>query len=198
MEKIEIELKFPLKNIDDLKERLDKIALFKGEDNQKDTYFIPFHRNFVKQNPIFEWLRIREVNQNGEVISILNYKNFGKDKKEDTISCKEFEIEIESSDILKNIFKNLDINEIIIVDKRRRNYSYKSTIISLDEVNELGGFIEIEFDGEAESENEVKEHLYNILKEIEADVDEQVFKGYPHLLLEKQGYFNEDETEKNL
>ena len=190
MEKIEIELKFPLKNRGVLKERLDKIASFMGEDNQKDTYFIPSHRNFVKQNPIFEWLRIREVNREGKIISILNYKNFGEDVGDETISFKELETEFEDSGILRSIFKNLDISEIIVVDKRRRNYSYTDTIISLDEVEGLGGFIEIEFDGETECEEEVKEHLHKVLKEIEAEVEEELFKGYPHLLLEKQGYFS--------
>jgi len=190
MEKIEIELKFPLRNFEALLKRLDKIASFKGEDNQKDTYFIPPHRNFIKQNPIFEWLRIREINKEDGKVSILNYKNFGKDKKAETISCKELETEFENSEILRSIFKNLDISEIIVVDKKRRNYSYRDTIISIDKVSELGIFIEIEFDGITESEDKAKEHLYNVLKEIEADVDEPVFKGYPHLLLEKQGYFN--------
>ena len=189
MEKIEIELKFPLENMDVLKGELDKIASFKREDNQKDTYFIPFHRNFVKQKPIYEWLRIREVNKAGKKISTLNYKNFGENKKSDAVSCKEFETEIENSEVLRNIFKNLDIKEIIVVDKKRRDYSYKNTIISLDEVRGLGRFIEIEFDGEAKNEEEAKNHLYKVLKEVGAEVGEQLFKGYPHLLLEKQGYF---------
>jgi predicted adenylyl cyclase CyaB len=105
MEKIEIELKFILNNVGDLKERLDKNALFLNENFKKDTYFIPYHRNFVEQKPIYEWLRIRESNRNNKTISILNYKNFGKDRKVDTVACKEFETEISDSETLRKIFK---------------------------------------------------------------------------------------------
>lgn len=190
MEKIEIELKFPLRNANNLKIKLDKIASFLKQSFQKDTYFIPYHRNFVEQKPIYEWLRIRESNKNEKRISILNYKNFGKDKKEDTISCKELETEINDSTILRKIFENLDIKELIVVNKNRRNYSYKDVIISIDEVDELGDFIELEFDGEGENEEEIIKYLYSILEELEADLGEQLFKGYPHLLLEKKGHFD--------
>jgi len=190
MEKIEVELKFPLKNANNIKEKLNKIAVFLKEDLQKDTYFIPFHRNFVEQKPIYEWLRIRENNTSTKKCSILNYKNFGKDKKEDTVACKEFETEISDSDTLRKIFENLDVKELIVVDKKRKNYSYKNTIISIDSVKGLGEFIEIEFDGDINDVEEIKKHLYFILEEINANVGDQLFKGYPHLLLEKQGYFN--------
>lgn len=60
MEKVEIELKFPLENAEELIEELRKISEPKGE-YQKDTYFIPPHRDFLNQNPISEWLRIRET-----------------------------------------------------------------------------------------------------------------------------------------
>jgi adenylate cyclase class 2 len=76
------------------------------------------------------------------------------------------------------------------VNKRRRNYSYKDTTISIDEVEDLGNFIEIEFEGDMNNESEVKEYLQSVLREIRAEVSEQLFKGYPHLLLEKQGYFD--------
>lgn len=188
MEKIEIELKLSLKNVESLKRRLDKIAIFLKEAFQRDTYFVPSHRNFVEQKPIYEWLRIREVDKRDKKVSILSYKNFGKGKKYDTISCNEFETEINDSEILKKIFKNLDIKELIIVNKKRRNYSYKNTIISVDSVEGLGDFIEVEFDVEGDNEEEVKKYLYSILEEIEAEVSAPLFKGYPHLLLEKQGY----------
>ena len=190
MEKIEIELKLPLKNINILIRKLNEISEFKGEYNQKDTYYVPHHRNFVKQSPIFEWLRIREFDKENKKISILNYKNFGKDMKEDTISCRELETEFENPKTLRNIFESLDIKEIIIVKKNRKDYQYKNTLISIDCVEELGDFIEIEFEGVAENEEKAKKYLHKILKEIEAEVGEVIFKGYPHLLLEKEGYFH--------
>lgn len=187
MKKIEIELKLSLKNVDALIKNLNKIALFKGEYNEKDTYYVPAHRNFINKKPIFEWLRIRDFDKEGRKVSVLNYKNFGEDVKEDTISCEEFETEFKNSEILRDIFNHLNIKEIIVVDKKRKNYDYKETIISIDIVEELGEFIEIEFNGLTENEEKVKEYLYEVLKEIGADVGQPIFKGYPELLLEKRG-----------
>lgn len=187
MEKIEIELKLSLKNTAELIKRLTEIAEFLGEYNEKDTYYVPPHRNFVKNNPIFEWLRIREFDKDGKNISILNYKNFGKDKKEDTIACKELETEFGNSETLKKIFDYLDISKVILVKKNRKNYKYKDVVISIDSVEGLGEFIEIEFEGLTENEEKAREYLEMMLKEIGANTGEPIFKGYPHLLLEKNG-----------
>ncbi|MBR9704092.1 class IV adenylate cyclase [Candidatus Pacearchaeota archaeon] len=187
MEKIEIELKFPLKETLELVERLKGIAKFISEERQIDSYLTPFHRNFIEHSPIYEWLRIREYHRDGKVLFNLNYKNFGSDKKDDTISCKESETDIEDVVALKNILKSLDFKEIIVVDKKRINFSYKDCIISIDSVAELGEYIEIEVEGEFGSLDEAKKHLFEVLREIDADVGDQLFFGYPQILMKKKG-----------
>lgn len=186
MEKVEIELKFPLENAEELIEELKKIAESEGT-YQKDTYFIPPHRDFLKQNPISEWFRIRETKEGVN----LNYKNWHNKEDPQAISCDEFETNFEDINALKKILESLNFKEIIVVEKERNNWNHNNTIISIDRVTGLGDFIEVEADGEFESIEKAKEHLHKILNELNAKVGEQIFKGYPHLVLEKEGYFEE-------
>lgn len=185
MEKVEVELKFPLENAKELIEKLSNISL-PVTSWQKDTYFIPPHRNFIQQSPISEWFRIRE--SRGEKV-VLNYKNWHNKhgECEKAVSCDEAETEIEDVNALRTILRSLDFKEIIVVEKERRNWKHNNAAISVDSVKGLGDFIEIEADGYFINVEKAKEHLYRVLEELEARTGEQNFKGYPHLILEKQG-----------
>jgi len=187
MEKVEIELKFPLKNAEKLIEELEKISE-STEVYQKDTYFVPMHRNFLEAVPISEWLRVRETEKEFNI----NYKNWHNKENSQAISCDEFETGFEDVNALKRILENLDFKEIIVVEKRRRNWSYNNTIISIDRVAGLGDYIEIEADGEFESIEHAKVHLHNTLHSLDAKIREQDFRGYPYLVLERKGFFNKN------
>jgi adenylate cyclase class 2 len=180
---IEVELKFELKNPEEIVNELKKKAEFLGEETQKDTYYIPFHRNFIKQTPVSEWLRLREVKNKASI----NYKkwHFIDDKK--SISCDEFESIVENSNEIKNIFKHLDIKELIIVEKTRKNWKYKNAIISIDHVNELGDYIEIEIMKDSKDElAKANEEINEIAGELKANLGNQDNEGYPFMLLKKK------------
>ena len=179
MKNIEIELKFPLLNPKELTEKLKSIAKLKKEnDFQKDTYYNPAHRNFLNKKPISEWLRLRETGKS----FFINYKNWHNEENV-AISCDEYETKIEDVEVLKNILESLNFKEIITVEKTRSTWHYKDTEIAIDNVKDLGNFIEIEANGNFENIEEAKKHLYEILKELNTELGEQDFEGYPYLLL---------------
>ncbi|MDD5193935.1 MAG: class IV adenylate cyclase [Candidatus Nanoarchaeia archaeon] len=180
---IEIELKFPLKNSEKAIKILNEKAEQKGEDYQRDDYYSPIHRNFLAKTPVSEWLRIRETkNKPG-----INYKRWHNNDGQ-SISCDEFETPIGDIETLKSIFKRLDFKELITVEKIRKNWKYKNTIISIDKITELGDFIEIEIEeNEFKNMEQAKEYLFNILNELNLEFGGQDFEGYPYLLLKKRG-----------
>ena len=180
---IEVELKFPLLNHKELIEKLKSIATLEKEgDFQKDTYFNPAHRDFLSKKPVSEWLRLRQSKKGFN----LDYKKWHNENN-DAISCEEFETFLENTENLKNILNKLDFKGLIIVEKIRKNWTYKNAIISIDKVTELGDFIEIEIkENEFKDIEQAKEYLFNILKELNIDVGEQDFEGYPYLLLKKK------------
>jgi len=183
---IEVELKFPLLNPEELTQQLNSIATPQKRDTiQKDTYYIPPHRNFLRDKPISEWLRIRETKDKFTV----NYKKWhNAGGKCETNSCDELETGINNVSILKQIFSNLNFKDIIIVEKLRNTWHYKNVEIAVDKINELGFFIEVEAKGNFKDIDEAKVHLFEVIKELNAKTGPQDFKGYPHRLLERSGH----------
>jgi adenylate cyclase class 2 len=183
LKSIEVELKYPLYNAEELRKNLNSIAKPEKEgDFQKDTYYVPSHRNFLDKKPVSEWLRIRESKKGNS----LNYKNWHNNAG-NAVSCDELETGVEDIAALRKIFESLEIKEIVVVEKTRSSWSYKDAHIALDEVKGLGDYIEIEAKGDFKSIEDAKKHLYSVLGEIGAKTGEQDFEGYPLLLLRQKG-----------
>lgn len=158
----EIEVKFFLKNTPEVIDFLNNNARKNNhEENQTDTYFTPAHKNFLEPEYPFQWLRIRESKKG---IS-LNYKHFYPENQKETDYCDEFEAVI-SSPIVKNIFEKLDFKKLVEVKKNRNSWMYKDVEISIDQVEELGAFIELEITTHFDDPKVAKSYLYDIVKEI--------------------------------
>ena len=182
---IEIEIRFPLKNAAVVLARLDKDARKKYESRQIDIYYNSPHRNFFKRAPsVDEWLRLRDSDGKYSI----NFKSFFPKGAKHSTHCDEFESKVENLENLKSILAALDFKPVITVDKKRVAFSYKNTEIAIDEVAMLGTFIEIEYDCEDNCTIEsAREYLYNMLREIEADVGPEYDFGYAFDLMERQG-----------
>lgn len=180
---IEIEIKLPLKNPEQVIQFLNEHAKLLSKDVfQKDTYFNSVHRNFLKFQYPFEWLRIRETTKS----SSLNYKHFYPENVEKTDYCDEFETEIENPESMRKILNSLDVKEIIIVEKKRTTYLYEQVEIMIDEVNNLGVYIELETTTPFDNPQAAKQYLFSILEKIQAEVGEEELIGYPYMLLHKK------------
>ena len=183
---VEVEVKMPVdeKTFLGVKNKLSKIAKFVRKIGQEDTYFTPIHRNFVEPKYPFEWLSIRK---RGDKV-IINYKHFHPENVEVTTHCDEFETEVNSNDKLEKIFSALNLTKLVTVKKEREVYVYKDEFeIALDDVKELGNFIEIEalkHDGSVEA---VRKRLLEFAEELGIDTSKEDMCGYPCLLMKKKG-----------
>ncbi|MEI7578741.1 MAG: class IV adenylate cyclase [bacterium] len=179
---IEIELKFPLLNPEKLAINLDQIAKIKAMSlYQKDTYFIPKHRNFLAEKFPFEWLRIRETSEKAEI----TYKHFYPERTLQHDYCEEDETIISNPNAVKRIFQKLDFQEILIVEKHRATWLYQDVEIAIDHVSNLGTYLELEAKREFSSVAVARDYLKKMQQEIGATVGSLELKGYPMLSLEK-------------
>lgn len=174
---IETELKIEIsKNkYDSMIRFLKQNGKFITENHHIDTYYQPNYRKFLNGEKTTEWLRI---GKRGEK-KILNYKNW-----HEHIYCDEFEVEIDNSENLDKIFKALDIEKIVVVDKRRKTYFYLDKYeIALDYVKELGYFVEIEV--KKYSKEPIKEYddLLRLAKNLDLNLDNIDKWGYPYRLI---------------
>jgi adenylate cyclase class 2 len=181
MKDIEIEVQLRVSKTDKLVAFLEKEAEFTGESYQKDEYLVPPHRDFVATKPVKEWLRVRESDKKSSV----NYKNWHYDESGRSTHCDEYETPIEDVDQMRKIFAAIDIKPLITVEKKRKTYRYKDYEVALDEITDLGNFVEVEYKGEDPNvvPTEVTAGMIAWLKEIDCGVIERNYVGYPFMLL---------------
>jgi len=106
-----------------------------GEEIQDDTYFSHPLRDFNESD---EALRIRIVGDN----HTLTYKG----PKLDSVSKTREELEVPTSPEMEGILERLGFRPVARIRKTRRNYRREGMVLSIDDVENLGTFIEIEAD----------------------------------------------------
>lgn len=172
----EIKIKLTKEEFNNLKVYLENNSKFINETKQKDTYYQPTYRKFVNNDVIHEWLRIGERGNK----KILNYKNWYD------IHCDEYEVEIDNSVNLNKIFEILGLEKIAVVDKIRKTYIYLDKYeIVLDEVKQLGFFIEIEVKKYEKTIIEEYDELLKIAKKLNLDLNKIDKRGYPYYFVDK-------------
>jgi adenylate cyclase class 2 len=125
---------------------------FIGEEAQDDTYYAHPFRDFTDTD---EALRIRRI---GEVF-YLTYKG----PKMDTVSKTREEIEVVISPELGKILERMGFSPVARIIKTRRNFEKDGIVLSIDEVKDLGTFVELE----ATSENpEDAKELLSLLESL--------------------------------
>ncbi len=151
MHNVEIELKFRAKDFSGVKSILERVgANFIKESVDIDTYFI------LPNNPEGrKYLRVREKNGRSE----LSFKYVKTETHK-----HEWETEVKSAEMTKAVLEQLGFKVDVIVDKKRSIFHYKNSEILLDDVKDLGKFIEIESPNVTEIEDISKE--LNLVKMI--------------------------------
>lgn len=181
----EIEIKLPLKNRKEVESFLDIHAEIVSKNVfQKDTYYVPAHRDFFNKKYPFEFLRVRESTNSASI----NYKHAYPENSEKVEYRDEFESNVGEAEAVKKIFHALNIEERVVVEKIRSTWIFERVEIVLDEVKDLGFFIELEANDFFEDPKEGRKYLFTILEKLGAQVGEEDMKGYALLVLEKQGY----------
>ena len=106
---------------------------------QEDIYFNSPIVDFANTD---EALRIRTTKENNDENIFITYKGPKIDSKSKT--REEIEIGIEDSEKCSKIFQHLGFTKVRAVKKDRQYYSYKNFEISLDDIEGLDPYMEIE------------------------------------------------------
>ncbi|MFH1588961.1 MAG: class IV adenylate cyclase [archaeon] len=182
---IEIEIKLPLQNPEEVKEFLNKNAKLISENiYQKDSYYVPIHRDFLAVKYPFEWLRLRKSPKG----MFITYKHFFPENVKKTDYCDEFETKIDNFEAMEKMFKSLDFKDTAVVEKSRTTWIFEEVEIVIDDVTDLGFYIELEAKRSFENLQDGKPYLYEVLKKLNAKVGEEDLRGYPFRILENKGY----------
>ena len=176
---IEIKLKTTTEIFEKTKLRLEKEGTKKKEKEQHDIYFSPVNPNFFGKEENDECLRIRIQNEK----YILSYKKIIFGNKEEDIHLIEHETTFENLEEMKKLLACLNIHEVITLNKKRMSYIYQDTIeISLDEVEDLGYFIELEIINPNTEISTSNKLLKDTIKKLGLDIEQRDKTGYANAL----------------
>jgi adenylate cyclase class 2 len=114
-----------------------------GETAQTDIYFTLPNRDIYKEDMA---LRVRTEQVGERKLSFLTFK--GKGRATAFHDREEIETSVDDGEKLTDILHALDFRKVLTVKKKRMSYRNKSVTVSLDEVDGLGHFVEVEYAAE--------------------------------------------------
>ena len=156
---IEVEVKAKINSFKEMENKLEKLGAVKSKKEfQEDIYFASPIVDFAKTD---EALRIRTTNND----TFITYK--GPKLNENAKTRKEVEMTIESASKAKDIFTEIGFKEVRTVKKNRQYYQYKDFEISLDDVEGLNPYMEIEISLEDNQDyNDAQNKIFELFKKL--------------------------------
>ena len=170
---MEIELRASVDDPDAIRNALAIQAEHRGTSNEHDFYLC--HESDRDRSLI---LRIRRK-ENG---SLLTFK--GKASGDDT-AWPDVDIPLTDSDSLQRILLGSGYVKGVEIKKRRSSYRLEDFEINIDEIENLGIFIEIEGRGDEEGRAKIEEKIASLLVSLGIQNENIIRKGYVALMLEQ-------------
>ena len=161
---IEVEVKAKIDNFEDIEKKLEKIGACKSKKEfQEDIYFNSPLVDFAKTD---EALRIRTTKEGKNSNIFITYKGPKIDKKSKT--RKEIEMGIDDSEKCGEIFEAIGFKKVRTVRKNRQYYTYENFEISLDDIEGLDPYMEIEVALEdGQDYNDVQKSIFNLFEQLD-------------------------------
>ncbi|WP_323736783.1 class IV adenylate cyclase [Methanosphaera sp. ISO3-F5] len=161
---IEVEIKAKIEDNIVAYERIKEIGgIYSHSEKQHDIYFNGETRDFKKSD---EALRIREIPDGEDDIKrILTYK--GPKLDTETKTREEIEVTVDNTENLIEILVNIGYRPSAIVNKMRRIFTYEDYTITVDKLNELGYFMEIEYvTNEDDDIDRIQDEIFSIFEKL--------------------------------
>jgi adenylate cyclase class 2 len=176
----EVEVKVPADH-EAVRDRLAELGADSvNEVTQEDTYYDAPHREFAETD---EALRVRrEDPTEGDAFAELTYK--GPLVEAESKTRREVETVVEDDEAADDILGALGFDPAATVRKERERFALAGYTVTLDAVDGLGEFVEVETEVEGEADVEsAREAAYDVLRDLGLDPEEQIRTSYLGLLL---------------
>ena len=188
MKEIEVEVTFD-NSLEEVIEILSKFE-FKGEKEIYDIYYFDPLKKNLQPEPNLRLNETFRVRRNEEGCFITYKKQHFEGKS--WIYSDEYETKVEDYDVIKKIVEMLGLEPLISVHNKRRVYRYNEYEIELEEVENLGVFIEVERMGNnSEDEIKVKEEIRDFIRSLK-------LKNVKELNIGKNQYLLSQKMNKNI
>ncbi len=161
---IEVEVKAKIDSFEEIEKELEKIGATKTKKEfQEDIYFNSPIVDFAKTD---EALRIRTTTEEDNTNIFITYKGPKIDSKSKT--RKEIEMGIDDSKKCSDIFEEIGFKKVRTVRKNRQYYTYENFEISLDDIEGLDPYMEIEIGLEDDEDySEAQDNIFELFKKLD-------------------------------
>ncbi|MFB6159879.1 MAG: class IV adenylate cyclase [Haloferacaceae archaeon] len=163
--------------------RLERLGAERlGRVSQRDTYYDAPHREFPETD---EALRIRHVAGPEGERAKLAYK--GPLVEAASKTREEHETAVSDPDATAAALEGLGFSPAATVEKERERYRLDGYTVTLDDVDGLGEFVEVEREATEEEVERVREGAERVLRDLGLDPAAGIRTSYLGLLLDDSG-----------
>ena len=166
-----------------VKNKLGKFE-YKGLNTTIDEYYYDPKRDTLKpdkNNQLSHCLRVRS--KNGEYF--ITYKDDVFDNGK-WLYSNEYETKIENIDMLREIFNKLGLVKFIEIDNEKENYTYNDYEIVIENVKDLGLFMEVEYcTNDNVDIKQIKKQIQDFIDSLDLKVSEELNMGKPEMYMRK-------------
>lgn len=176
----EIEVKARVLDLTILTKKLEDLGVTLSEPVvQNDETFVDVnYGDYAQFQPGKNLLRIRE--EGGKFIFTI------KQPQSNQLDAIERETEITDPQEFRESLLLMGYKPVVKINKVRRKAKYKDFEICLDEVKELGNFVEVEKITDDVKAEEVQEELFQFLESLGIKREDRILDGYDTLIYLKQ------------
>lgn len=157
---------------------------YKGLKSTLDEYYYDPKRDTLKpdsNNQLSHCLRLRTKNN----IYSITYKDDVFDNGK-WLYSNEYETEIESIAVMKQIFERLGLVKFIEIDNKKETYVYENFEIVIENVKDLGVFMEVEYcTNENVDVKKIKKEIQDFINKLGLNVSEELNMGKPEMYMKK-------------
>jgi len=178
---VEVEIQVFIKDPDEVEIRLNEVGKFVKARNQTDKYYVLPHRDFFAKEMPDEYLRIRH--EDGKNHLNYSFLHFGEDGW--LKSTDEYETFVDKPEVVEEIFERIDMILKVIVKKMRKYFDCGDFEVTLDNIEGLGNFMEIEAKKDFGGVERTREACSEFLKNLNVEYKIQKEMGYPRMLYKK-------------
>lgn len=175
----EVEIKAKLKNREAVMKKLAEFGcVFEPEVTQLDTVYTLATGSLEAYDSNKNYLRLR-VKNNGKVLFTI------KQPQKNWLDKIEYETEVSSKEMMEKALLLMDYKPAVTINKRRIITHYQGCEICIDDIDDLGSFIEMEQmtdDGNAE---EIQEKLFKFFEQLGISRSDRVEVGYDILMFQQ-------------
>lgn len=158
---------------------------FKGSKKTTDIYYFdPLRKNLQPnlEHKLGECCRLRQKGDKAYVTYKTDHYDNGI-----WIFSDEYETEVSDLKVMEKIFTCLGLKKLVVIDNIKYLYENENYEIALEEVADLGCFLEVEalHDDNQTDVDKIKSQIHDFIKQLGLSVGPELNAGKPELMLKK-------------